>query len=61
MSNDMRTALIAGGLIFVLGFAGMTLVVAAESGFTVLTAAAILIIVLLLLPLIGALRHPPDE
>jgi hypothetical protein len=57
---DLRTALLIGGLIFVGLFAAMTVAVAVEFGFDVLTVAAGVIVVLLGLPLIGALRHPPD-
>jgi hypothetical protein len=57
---DLRTALLIGGLIFVGLFAAMTIAVAVEFGFDVLTVAAGVIVVLLGLPLIGALRNPPD-
>lgn len=59
MDPDLRTALLIGGLIFVALFAAMTIAVAVEFGFDVLTVAAGLIVVMLGLPLIGALRHPP--
>jgi hypothetical protein len=57
---DLRTALLIGGLIFVGLFAAMTIAVAVEFGFDVLTVAAGAIVVMLGLPLIGALRNPPD-
>jgi hypothetical protein len=57
---DLRTALLVGGLIFVGLFAAMTIAVAVEFGFDVLTVAAGVIVLLLALPLIGALRNPPD-
>ena len=60
MDPDLRTALLIGGLIFVGLFAAMTIAVAVEFGFDVLTVAAGVIVVLLGLPLIGALRNPPD-
>lgn len=60
MDPDLRAALLIGGLIFVGLFAAMTISVAIEDGFDVLTVAAGVIVVLLALPLIGALRHPPD-
>ena len=60
MDPDLRTALLVGGLIFVGLFAAMTIAVAVEFGFDVLTVAAGVIVVLLGLPLIGALRNPPD-
>jgi hypothetical protein len=57
---DLRTALLIGGLIFVGLFAAMTVAVAVEFGADVLTVAAGVIVLLLALPLIGALRNPPD-
>jgi hypothetical protein len=57
---DLRTALLIGGLIFVGLFAAMTIAVAVEFGFDVLTVAAGVIVLMLGLPLIGALRNPPD-
>ena len=59
MDPDLRTALLVGGLIFVGLFAAMTVSVVLEDGIDVLTVAATVIVVLLALPLIGALRHPP--
>jgi hypothetical protein len=61
MDPTVRTMLLAGGLIFVLGFGAMTAAVAVEYGFDVLTVAAIAILIFLLLPLIGALLHPPED
>ena len=60
MDPDLRTALLVGGLIFVGLFAAMTVAVAVEFGFDVLTVAAGIIVLLLGLPLLGALRNPPD-
>jgi hypothetical protein len=57
---DLRNALLIGGLIFVGLFAAMTVSVAVQYGFDVLTVAAIVIVLMLALPLIGALRNPPD-
>ncbi len=59
MDSDLRTALLVGGLIFVGVFAAMTIAVAVQFGFDVLTVAAGLIVLMLALPLIGALRNPP--
>ena len=59
MDPDLRTALLVGGLIFVGLFAAMTITVAVQYGFDVLSVAAIVIVLVLALPLIGALRHPP--
>lgn len=59
MDPDLRTALLVGGLIFVGLFAAMTITVAVQYGFDVLSVAAIVIVLVLALPLIGALRNPP--
>ena len=59
MDPDLRTALLVGGLIFVGLFAAMTIAVAVQYGVDVLTVAAIVIVIMLALPLLGALRHPP--
>ena len=59
MDPDLRTALLIGALIFVALFAAMTIAVAVQFGFDVLTVAAGLIVLMLALPLIGALRNPP--
>ena len=60
MDPDLRNALLIGGLIFIGLFAAMTIAVAVQYGVDVLTVAALLIVVMLALPLIGALRNPPD-
>lgn len=52
----MRTALLAGGLVFCGLFAAMTVSVAVEYGVDVFTFAAGAILLLLVPPLIGALR-----
>jgi hypothetical protein len=57
---SVRTALLAGGLVFVGLFAVMTVTVAIEFGVDIFTFVAALIILMLALPLIGALRNPPD-
>jgi hypothetical protein len=56
---DLRNALLIGGLVFLGLFAAMTVAVAAQYGVDVLTVAALLVIGMLALPLIGALRNPP--
>jgi hypothetical protein len=56
----VRTALLAGGLVFIGLFAAMTIAVAIEFGFDIFTVVAALIILMLALPLIGALRNPPE-
>lgn len=60
MDPTVRTVLLVGGLVFCFFFGAMTAAVAVEYGFDVFTVAAIVILVFLLLPLIGALRNPPD-
>ena len=57
----MRTALLAGGLVFCGMFAAMTLAVAIENGVDVFTFAAAAILALLVPPLIGALLNPPKD
>ena len=61
MDPEVRTMLLAAGLVFCGGFALMTVVVAIEFGVSVLTFFAVAILALLVPPLIGALRNPPDE
>jgi hypothetical protein len=58
---DLRNALLIGGLVFCGLFGAMTAFVAIEYGFDVFTVAAILILLFLGLPLLGALRHPPED
>ncbi len=58
MDPGIRDAILIGGLIFVGLFGAMTVAVTIEEGVNVLTVAAALIIVMLALPLIGALRNP---
>ena len=60
MDRDLRTALLLGGLIFCGLFAAMTVAVAIEYGVDIFTIAAIAILALLVPPLIGSLRKPPD-
>lgn len=61
MHPGLRTALLAGGLIFVVGFALMTISVAADTGIDILVVVSFLIIFMIGAGLIGALRTPPDE
>jgi hypothetical protein len=56
---DLRNALLIGGLVFVGLFAAMTIAIAVQYGVDVLTVAALIVVVFLALPLIGALRNPP--
>ena len=61
MDPNVRTMLLAGGLVFCGLFAAMTAAVAIEYGVDVFTFAAIAILALIVPPLIGALLNPPDE
>ena len=61
MDPDVRTALLAVGVIFCCGFAAMTLSVAAESSFDIFTLISLLIVGMIAAGLIGAIRNPPDE
>ena len=60
VGSPRRTALLWGGLIFCGLFAAMTVAVAIEYGVDIFTIAAIAILALLVPPLIGSLRKPPD-
>ena len=61
MDPDVRTALLAVGIIFCAGFAAMTLSVAAESSFDIFTVISLLIVGMIAAGLLGAIRNPPDE
>lgn len=61
MDRSLRTGLVAVGLVFCVMLTAMTIAAAFESGISVLTIAAGLILALLFPPLIGALFHPPDD
>jgi hypothetical protein len=58
---DVRTMLLAGGLVFCGLFAAMTIAVAIEYGVDIFTVAAIAILALIVPPLIGAMRNPPRD
>lgn len=58
----MQSAILAVVLIFVVGFGGMTISVALDTGFDVLTALALLVLALIGIGVLGALLNtPPDE
>ena len=61
MDPDVRTMLLTAGLVFCGAFAVMTITVAIQYGVSILTFFAIAILALLVPPLIGALRNPPDD
>ena len=46
-------------LVFIAGFAFLTVVAVIEQGFTIASFISILILVLLAIGIVGALRHPP--
>lgn len=61
MNRDLRTVLLALGLLFCGLFGAMTAAVAIEHGVDVFTIGAILILALLVPPLLGALFERDDD
>ncbi len=57
----MRTAVLAVALVFIAGFAFLTVVAATEQGVTVATVLSVFILVLLAVGIVGALRNPPGR
>jgi hypothetical protein len=56
----MRRILVLGAvLVFIAGFAFLTVAAAIEQGFTVASLISVLILVLLAVGIVGALRNPP--
>ena len=55
----MRTTVLAVALVFIAGFAFLTVVAATEQGVTVATVLSVFILVLLAVGIVGALRNPP--
>jgi len=55
----MRTTVLAVALVFIAGFAFLTVAAATEQGVTVATVLSIFILVLLAVGIVGALRNPP--
>ena len=51
--------MLALALVFILGFAALTLRAVAEQGFTLASLLSVLILVLLAVGIIGAMRNPP--
>jgi hypothetical protein len=60
MDPDVRTAIVAVGMVFCLMLGGLTLGVIAESGLDILSLTSLVIVGLLLVGLIGAIRNPPE-
>ena len=61
MDPDLRTAILAGGLVFCTVFVFMTFAVAFDSSFDLFTLVSLAVIGLLVVGLIGAMRNPPDD
>jgi hypothetical protein len=56
-----RTVILSLALVFIVGFAALTISVAIEDGVTFLVVVSLLILALFGFGVLGALRHPPDE
>ena len=61
MNPNVRSAILIAGLLFVILFAGMTLVVLAEDGLTILVFFSLLIVALLIVAIWGAINGPDDR
>jgi hypothetical protein len=61
MDPNVRSAILIAGLLFVILFGGMTLVVLAEDGLSILVVFSILIVGLLGVAIWGAINSPPDD
>lgn len=59
MDPGLRTALLVAGLVFLAGFAYMTIAVAVQDGLGPLTVLSLLIIAMIGSGLYGAIRNPP--
>jgi hypothetical protein len=55
-----RSLVLAVVLLFVVGFAALTIAAAAEQGVTLATLVSVVVLVLLGVGVIGALRNPPS-
>jgi len=56
-----RTAVLAAVLVFIAGFAFLTLASIVEQGLTIAAVLSILILVLITIGVVGALRNPPRQ
>jgi quinol-cytochrome oxidoreductase complex cytochrome b subunit len=56
-----RQAVLAAALVFIAGFAFLTVVAATEQGVTAATVISIFILVMLAVGIVGALRNPPRQ
>jgi hypothetical protein len=61
MEPEIRTAVLAVGILFCLFFLTLTLGVVADSGLDILSVASFIVIGLIAIGLIGAIRNPPDD
>jgi len=57
----MRTTVLGVALVFIAGFAFLTVAAAVEQGVTGATLISIFILVLLAVGIVGALRNPPGR
>lgn len=56
-----RQAVLAAALVFISGFAFLTVAAAIEQGVTAATLISIFILVMLAVGIVGALRNPPPQ
>ncbi len=56
-----RNAALLAALVFIAGFAFLTLAAAIEQGVTVATVISVFILLLLTVGIVGALRNPPPQ
>jgi hypothetical protein len=61
VDRNVHTAIVVVGVLFVFLFGGMTLVVLAEDGLTILVVFSVLIVALLGIAVWGAINNPPDN
>jgi hypothetical protein len=59
MDPEIRTAILAVGVVFCVFFLTLTLAVVAESGLDIISVTSFLIVALIALGLVGAMRNPP--
>jgi hypothetical protein len=57
----MRTVVLGIALVFIVGFAFLTVVAATEQGVTVATFISAFILILFAVGIVGALRNPPGR
>ena len=57
----MRTVILVTALVFIAGFAALTINAVVSGGVDVLTVISVLVIAMFSFGIVGALRHPPPE